>query len=312
MNVESIEKTFSCSDSAKLYLSNIRGSVMIQPGDDKEITVAADKRLDTGDGENTQIELSQSSDGSVRVDTRYNRNGFWFFSNWFPCKVDYRVSVPKDCALKIRGVSNSAHVEGLSGGLDLATVSGEVEIRSLCGELKLKSVSGDVLGENISGSTHLNTVSGDIKLNNSDLPALRGKTVSGDLLVETPLGDGLYDFKSVSGDVELHISSMRGVTVTSSSLSGKIRTSLASSDTSLSRNHRQVKIAGGGVEINHNSVSGDILLMRETEVSALMDGQDMEIAEKPSQKRTDILDQVGRGELSVDQAVQILAGDSLA
>jgi hypothetical protein len=312
MNVETIGKTFSCPDTAKLYLSNIRGSVRIQAGDINEITLTADKHLDTGDDENTQIELTQSSDGLVKVETRYNRNGFWFFNIWPPCKVDYRVSVPKDCALKVRGVSNSAWVEGTSRGLDLATVSGDVEIRSLSGELKLKSVSGDVLGEAISGSTHLNTVSGDIKLSKSDIPALKGKTVSGDLLVETPLGDGSYDFKSVSGDVELHLSSKRGVTVTSSSLSGKIRTSLASSDTYLSRNHRQVKIAGGGVEIHHNSVSGDIFLVRGTEVSALMDGQDTEITEKPSQKRTDILDQIGRGELSVDQALQILAGDSPA
>ena len=65
--------------------------------------------------------------------------------------------------------------------------------------------SGDIFGEAISGSIHLNTVSGDIKLSKSDVPALRGKTVRGDLLVETPLGDGSLDIhhNNVSGDILL-------------------------------------------------------------------------------------------------------------
>ena len=47
MSAERIEKTFSCPDTAKLDFSNICGSVRVQPGEDKEITVAADKRLDS-------------------------------------------------------------------------------------------------------------------------------------------------------------------------------------------------------------------------------------------------------------------------
>ena len=309
MSVEMIEKTFSCPDSPHLTLSNIRGSVKIQPGDNGVIAVTAAKHNDSGDEENTRIEVSQADDESVIIHTRYDYMGFRFFRKWYPCKVDYEVLVPKECSLKVRGVSNSATIEGISGELDISTVSGEIDCRSLRGQLIIKTVSGDVQGEAISGSARLNAVSGDISLKNSDFPALRGKTVSGDLVIETSLGDGLYDFNSVSGDIKLDISPVDGATVSSSSVSGDVRTSLPFSHTNQSRNHRRIEIKGGGVEINHSSVSGDFFLDGENNNGASENEPEEIPSENHSQTRKDILERVDRGELSVDQ---MIAGNSVA
>jgi hypothetical protein len=272
MSVETIEKTFSCPDSPHLT-------------------------------------LSQKDDGSVKINTRYDHKGFRFFRNWYPCKVDYTVLVPKECSLKVRGVSNSATIEGILGEVDISSVSGGIECRSLMGQIKIKTVSGDVQGEALSGSARLNAVSGDINLKNSDFPALRGKTVSGDLVIETPLGDGPYEFNSVSGDIKLDISPVDGATVSSSSISGDVRTSLPLSHTNQSRNHRRFEIKGGGVEINHSSISGDLILDGENNNGA----SEIESEEGPSldrsPTRTDILGCVDSGELSVDQ---MIAGNSFS
>jgi hypothetical protein len=312
MSVETIEKTFSCPDSPHLTLSNIRGSVKIRPGDNGVIAVTAAKHNDSGDADNTRIEISQTDDGSVTINTRYDHKGFRFFRNWYPCKVDYTVLVPKECSLKVRGVSNSATIEGILGELDISTVSGDIGCRSLTGQLNIKTVSGDVQGEALSGSARLNAVSGDINLKNSDFPELRGKTVSGDLVIETPLGDGPYEFNSVSGDIKLHISPVDGATVSFSSLSGDVRTSLPLSYSNQSRNHRRIEIKGGGVEINHSSISGDLILDGENNNGA----SENESEEGPILDRTptraDILERVDRGELSVDQALLMIAGYSFS
>lgn len=312
MNVETIEKTFSCPDSPHLTLSNIRGSVKIQSGKNGVIAVTAAKLNDSGDTENTRIEISQSDDGSVKINTRYDNMGFRFFRRWYPCKIDYKVLVPKECSLKVRGVSNSATIEGILGELDISSVSGEIGCRSLTGQLIIKTVSGDVQGEALSGSARLNAVSGDISLKNSDFPALRGKTVSGDLVIETPLGDGPYEFNSVSGDIKLDISTVDGATVSSSSLSGDVRTSLPSSHTNQSRNHRRIEIKGGGVEINHSSISGDLILDGGNNNGASEDESEEGPSRDRSPTRTDILERVDRGELSVDQALQMIAGNSFS
>jgi hypothetical protein len=93
MNIEAIEKTFNCGENASLSLSNIRGKVKIKAGDDNVIVVRAEKILNSGDADNTLIELSQDKEGKVIVHTRYDHSGFRLFRRFGPCKVNYDVAV---------------------------------------------------------------------------------------------------------------------------------------------------------------------------------------------------------------------------
>ena len=164
MSIETLEKKFTCTGTASLSLTNVRGSVNIQPGEDGEITIIASKRINTGNAENTRIELSQTEAGEVKVATRYDHGGFGFFRKNHPCKVDYDIRVPETCILKVRGVSNSTSIEGVTGRKDISSVSGDIDLRNLNGEIKVKNVSGDIDGKEVSGSAHLEVVSGDIKI----------------------------------------------------------------------------------------------------------------------------------------------------
>jgi hypothetical protein len=114
----------------------------------------------------------------------------------------------------------------------------------------------------------LSSVSGEISLLKCDFPVLRGKTISGDLVIETLLGSGPYDFYSVSGGIYIYISPLVGTKVTSSSLSGNLRTSLPVSNISNSGRQRTYEICTGGIEIRHSSVSGDIILSTENDHSS--------------------------------------------
>ena len=309
MNLEVLEKEFIVGDDAFLSLSNIRGKVNIQVGDDGVIKVVAEKVLDSGDAENTVIELFQDEDGRVVVRTRYDQSGFRFFRRIIPCKVNYEVVVPKDCDLKVRGVSNSAGITGISGVLDISTVSGDLELNSLEGMMKIKSVSGHVDGEKIAGQTHIDTVSGDFHLGQSRISKLRFKTVSGDLLLQTSLGEGPYEFNSVSGDIHLEAFQLSGLTIDSSSLGGKLRSPLPQSSTNRSRNHHRVEIMGGGVDIRHKSVTGDFYFDCPQELEVL------EELPHPSPDRiepkspSEILEGIASGEISVDEAVGMLEPD---
>jgi hypothetical protein len=260
MSSETFNQSFDCGEEAYFSLSNIRGKVNIIPGDDHAITIRTEKILDTGDGENTFVELSQDSGGRVFARTRYGEPGFQIFRRMVPCKVNYQVSVPEKCHLKVRGVSNAARIEGISGEIDISTVSGNLVLQSLNGELKIKTVSGDVIGEEVNAATKLETVSGEIQFKKSVLPRLRCKTVSGDLILEAPIGEGPYDFNAVSGDIEWKIEAFSGATITSLSMSGEVQSSLPVTSSNISHNHHIFEIMGGGVEIHHKSVSGDFLL----------------------------------------------------
>lgn len=306
MKLEVIEKEFIAGGDAYLALSNIRGRVNIRAGDDGFIKVQAEKIPDSGDAENTRIELLQDEKGKVFVRTCYDHSGFRFFRRNIPCKVNYEVAVPRNCGLKVRGVSNSAVIIGISGNLDISTVSGALELDSLEGNLKFKSVSGDVAGNNITASAYIDTVSGDFQLKQSRISSLRFKTVSGDLILQTSLGEGPYEFNSVSGDIRLEASPLSGVAIDSSSLNGKLSSPLPQSTTNFSRNHHRVEIMGGGVEIRHKSVSGDVFFSSPDEIEVI-GGLPL-----PSPDRVDtlshseILEGISNGEISVDEAVGLL------
>ena len=60
----------------------------------------------------------------------------------FPCRVDYTVSAPRNCALKVNGVSNDASAEGFEGEADFHSVSGEITLKNMKGPIKISTVSG--------------------------------------------------------------------------------------------------------------------------------------------------------------------------
>lgn len=305
---EIIERSFQVSTPAHLKLGNIRGTVKIQPGNDDLIIIQAIKHLDSGNADDTLIEMEQNEDGRVIVKTRYTSDRFGHILNAHrPCKVDYDVHVPHDCTLKLSAVSSTAEIHGLSGEIDLETVSGSLTIEDLDGNIEISSVSGDISGKALSGPTmRINTVSGDLDLKNVDFPCIEGKTVSGDLCIETALGDGPYNFNSVSGDIMLIVPPDTHCSMKVRGISGRIRSRLPLTSDQRKNGSHYAEVMGGGVAVNLNTVSGDLLLK-----SAQTDQANANHALPPESIHSrlangEILDKIERGELSVDEGVLAL------
>lgn len=258
---ETIKREFDVTAPACLTVLNIRGSVDVQPGDDNIVTITAVKHLETGDSDRTEIEIRQKEDGRVIVKTGFEENGWRFFTPHHPCKVDYTVRVPHNCILKARCVSSRALVQGLEGEFDVKTISGRVTLKDLSGKIKAVSVSGKILGERLSGPTEFKSVSGKVYLTESDLPIVTGSSVSGNLVLETPLGEGPYRLKTVSGDLRLVLPPETGCSVGFSSNSGRFKTSLPTTRSLWRCNERQAELQGGGPEVRFSSVSGDCSVM---------------------------------------------------
>jgi DUF4097 and DUF4098 domain-containing protein YvlB len=276
MSNQILEKTFAVSGAAKLSLGNIRGSVDIRSGADGVISVKAEKLTKTGDSENTVIEMTQESDGSVKVKTRFTDYwlGWLFGSN--PCEVNYTVTAPRSCGLTVNGVSADVTVQGfegdasfktvsgdmvvraLNGSLNFDSVSGDMQVADLAGNMRFNTVSGDINGERLAGSVRLNTVSGDIDFEESNLPSVSVSTVSGEVAMETGLGEGPYSFKSVSGDLTLKVPADAHLTADLQTLSGDLSVKLPVTSTTIHNGRQSVEAQGGGVRVSLNSVSGDM------------------------------------------------------
>lgn len=276
---EKIEQTFSVSAEPRLEVSNIRGLTEIRAGAEGVITVEALKIDGSGDLERTEVQISQDGDGTVRVKTHFPEGSQGWLSGNRPCKVEYRISAPADCSLKVNGVSNDTRLEGfgrqcsinaVSGDLDLRQLSGEVtagvvsgnlKLESVSGKIKLNSVSGDISSEKLSGDLDVNTVSGDVQVQQSALESIQANVTSGKVEAVTALGAGPYRFHSVSGDIRLRLPLETRCTAELHSISGGLQVRQLTQTGSQHRNGRQVaEIQGGGVMVYANSVSGDLTL----------------------------------------------------
>jgi hypothetical protein len=261
MTQETIEREFAVTAPASLMVANVRGSVDVQAGDNDVVAVTAVRHLDTGDPDRTEVEIWQEEDGAVIAKTRYQEGGWRLFGQRQPCKVDYTVRVPRACDVKVRCVSSRASVEGLEGEFDIKTVSGKMTLKDLSGRIKATSVSGAIFGTQLSGVTRFESVSGKVHLVESDLPIVTGSSVSGNLVLETPLGEGPYRFNTVSGDMKLVLPAETGFTVGFKSMSGNFKTSLPATQSQRRGHNWHAELCGGGPDVNFSSVSGSLSVM---------------------------------------------------
>jgi hypothetical protein len=302
MTQETTERTFSVPSPARLTVSNVRGAVTIAPGEPGRIAVTAVKHTHTGNADRTRLELEQSADGSVTIAARFDSDFMFFFLNRQPCRVDFTIRVPPSASVvHVGGVSSSVEMSGLSGEFDVHTVSGDVILRDLAGMLKLNSVSGGVRGERLALSAPLDveTVSGEVHLRECNLPAARGRTVSGDVMLQTPLGDGPYHFSSVSGEIGLWVPAGTACEMALHSLSGDVATDLPVTSRSRSPGRARLDVNGGGAEVRVHSVSGGLSLMSALGETAPNDPAPI--------SRQEILERIERGELSVEDALRVLS-----
>lgn len=314
MSQETIDKTFNVEAPARLTLSNIRGSVEILPGEDNTIHVTAVKHINNGDNDQTKIDITQTDSNHVSVKTNY-RNVWINFPTHKPCKVEYTVRVPMACSLKLSGVSNVTSIQGVEGEMVFSTVSGPITLEDISGSIDIDSVSGKISGKQVAGPLRLNTVSGKVFMHASRFPSIDAHTVSGKISIQTPIAEGPYYFKSVSGDVDFIIPPDSSISASMNSISGRIKTPFTTTSSRINGGNSCLEIQGGGVEVRAKSVSGNLYLKHSEETNneemsystALNpDEHSAHPSAEPSSTESNmkILDRIAAGELSVDEAIE--------
>jgi len=321
MSDETIEKTFQVTTPARLIISNVRGSITIQAGEAGVIEAKAVKHGNFENGSNV-VEITQDTDGSVRVETRSPDSLFGFLSH--PPKVEYTVRVPQGIHLEASCVSSTLNVSGLEGVFKLKTISGDTELANLAGPLKLNAVSGDISGSHLAGVLELGTVSGRVRLTESDFPNADASTVSGDLILQTPLSGGPYHFSSVSGSVRLLVPPDTHCNAELNSVSGSIRSSLPAKTTHMGHGLKITQVGSGGAAVRLKSVSGSLSFEVEGVPATIVPvtttypagpvppmPPTQPVTPTPASLSTaEILQRIERGEMTVDEAIKLMKDQS--
>lgn len=309
---QTYQQTFTVQSPARLVVENVRGAVVIRGSDQDEISVLAEVDAASGDPDRTHVDIRQEGTGDVYASVRSDPMSGVLGSSFNPCRVRFTILVPHDCAVRLSCVSSSAVLENIHGELDMSGVSGNLALTDVSGEMNISTVSGGLTGLRAAGNLKLNSVSGDVKLGQSALDSIRGKTVSGDLYFETALSAGPYEFDSVSGDVQLIVPEDTSCDIHTSSFSGEVFVGLSSTYVKRSGRVRQIVVQEGGPEVHFKSMSGDLSLLTAAQQENPTPGQPARPQqEHASLDRMAVLDRIARGEITVDEGIQIIEKEGI-
>lgn len=268
------DTTVTVAAGTRLKLENVGGEVIIKAWDKNQVRIQASHSSRTAVG----ITLSESS---LRLSPKGSR-GIARMGG----VVDYVLTVPAAMSIEIGGMYADVTIEGTRGeisvqtvegnitvkgggdNLQLQTVNGKISVQGARGRLDLRSVSEDVDVSDVVGDVVAETVSGSVTLSRIDGKRVEAQTVSGDVRFDGTLrADGTYSFLTHSGDVTVAIPENASALIQTAVANGDVTASFAlpASERS-SRRRQEYRIGGGGASIELETFSGDIRLVRPSEM----------------------------------------------
>jgi hypothetical protein len=235
-------------------------------------------------------------------------------------RADARVEMdaPRAADVRVEGVSSDLTAIGFGGLQEYRTVSGDLVLDRVGGDIRIKGVSSDIsLKADLElPSLEIETVSGDVSAFAPAVGQLRIVTVSGDVDLETSLGDGPeHRVETVSGDLSL--GTQDGLTVEVRGLSSDANIRLPHRSEG-SRDRRRYVIGDGGPDLLFSSMSGDVEVRpprrsRPTPPTPPVPPTPATPQTPPppsppvsDQAQLDVLRALERGEIDVDEAVRRL------
>jgi len=145
-----------------------------------------------------------------------------------PGSVDFEITVPQGTDLQLNTISGDINVEGVSGQMALTTTSGDIHTTNdgMTGASKIVTNSGDVTAtqDTLSGQTTITTTSGGITASQDTLKDQATMiTNSGDINFDGTIDtNGTYQFRSVSGTIDVTVPGTSVFHLDASTTSGSI------------------------------------------------------------------------------------------
>lgn len=209
---EEVHRTMDASDSDRISVSNIAGSVEVQGWSRNEVEVTGE----LGDDVEELVFERNGDEIEIKVKTERKRSA--------DVSSDLYIRMPEGASLEVNTVSADIDIMNIGGEQDLESVSGDItteadesdiDVTTVSGDLeitankhairsRLSSVSGDIDTVNLAGEIGAGTVSGDLVIANGVFRRAAINTVNGDIVFHAQLlDDGRLDVETVNGSVDV-------------------------------------------------------------------------------------------------------------
>lgn len=176
-------------------------------------------------------------------------------------RVTLSISIPEEARTTVSSVSASSLLAGMRSGANAHTVSGTMTLDDITGSVDINTVSGEVECLDLAGDLTVNTVSGAVTAQHSTLSSVSVNTVSGDVTLDLENDRSKISSNSVSGDVTVR-TRHDGYDVRGASATGQVVVAGQSVSKQQQRRGERVRAGDGGVHLDANAVSGNVVLLQ--------------------------------------------------
>ncbi len=224
-----------------------KGRAGSQAGDDDYDQLSTDVTVDYSDRHLVVTELPKHNLGwrskGLHVTITMpagSRSGVQAASAEITCRGEYG-------AVDIRTASGRVDVDTVRGPAEISTMSGSVQLNEAA-QVTVQTASGRISVRHASGDAVARTASGNIMIGAAD-GSVTAKTASGQIGVLS-MTRGRADLNSVSGDIEVRVVPGTGVFLDLASVTGRVTSDLAESDTGGSADlHLQCRTVSGALHV---------------------------------------------------------------
>lgn len=167
----------------------------VQPAPRVEVLISDERGGEPGQcGRLRSLELTVPRGATVRIQMR-----------------EGNVEVSDVAEARVNVLDGDVELRGITRGAEVSCMNGDISLSDSRGAARLRTVSGSVVAENLSAAEagdefEASSTSGDVSIESVGHGQVRGTTVSGAVLYAGTLArGGLYDFKTINGDMTLSL-----------------------------------------------------------------------------------------------------------
>ncbi len=199
-HIRTVTREFATGDKAVLHLEARSGNVVVEGRASDCVVVEAIVHIWTdisseADDAALLVERAMEQDAHrviVRAPSLQSQREGW--GALFGAKggqIEYRVRVPRRCAVRVLSRSGAIQITGVEGVVHTEAISGKIVVEDVRGAVTIASRSGSVLGERIEGPVTAEARSGKLKL----------RAITGNAQIEARSGS--LEVEEIDGDVRL-------------------------------------------------------------------------------------------------------------
>lgn len=275
-----IRLSHPATPSARIRIANVAGTVHVTAWDRALVEVSGE----LGAGAKPLAITGTSANLAIEVESQAGGGWFNWGSNRHMEPTNLDLHVPRGASLDVQVVSAPLSIDGTDGGtvkvntvsgrarisartpqLTVDSVSGTIELAGHAAQANLQTVSGDILAPVIGDAGKLQTVSGRIQASGGPWRKLSLSTVSGDVqLAGSLVKGGQLTIDSMSGNVQLQLPAATSARLHASTFSGDLRSDFGSAiEPGRGSGHTlNTRLGGGDGSIKVETFSGDLHLRK--------------------------------------------------